>query len=140
MLSVVALALAVLPAFTLGATVAPYSQNDFDILQYALALENLENQFYSSALAKFTDSFWTDKSQYATFKLIAAHEAAHTKFLSDFLTAQNVTALVACTSYAFPLNDVATFVATAKVIESKNLVFNFIFSLVGIFPFYFEGN
>ncbi|KFZ01567.1 hypothetical protein V500_00698 [Pseudogymnoascus sp. VKM F-4518 (FW-2643)] len=67
---------------------------DADILNYALTLEHLEDNFYREGLANFTQ--------------LSSDEATHVKFLTS--------ALEECT-YCFSVTDVHMFVATALILE-----------------------
>jgi len=90
---------------------------DTEILNYALTLEHLENAFYSGALAKFSQSDFTDAGlpDYARgrFEQVAAHEAAHVAFLSKAL-GSNATQPCA---YNFPYSTPAEFVALSIALE-----------------------
>lgn len=93
---------------------------DAEILTYALTLENLENTFYAQALAKFTvEDFKAanfSEDMYNRIKTIGSDEAAHVKFISGALKAAGVKPVEACT-YDFGYKDVASFLATASVLE-----------------------
>jgi hypothetical protein len=82
---------------------------DAEILNYALTLEHLENNFYMQGLANFTEAdfkaagFGSDvRSRIAT---IGSDETEHVKFLS-----------AECT-YDFGVTSVQSFLATASVLE-----------------------
>lgn len=90
------------------------------ILNYALTLEHLENNFYKQGLANFTQAQFAsagfDAATYNRIKTIAADEASHVKFLTDALGAAGVKATAECT-YAFGVTSPQTFMATASVLE-----------------------
>jgi hypothetical protein len=62
---------------------------DTTVLQYALTLEHLENNFYKGALDKFDAAAFTEAGFPAwvrdRFTQIAAHEASHVAFLQTAL-------------------------------------------------------
>ncbi|EMD85770.1 hypothetical protein COCHEDRAFT_1117608 [Bipolaris maydis C5] len=93
---------------------------DGEILNYALTLEHLESTFYSDALAKYTAADFSSanftQETYERVKTIAADEAAHVSFLTAGLKAAGATPVEACT-YDFGYTDVASFLATASVLE-----------------------
>ncbi|KAF1840212.1 uncharacterized protein K460DRAFT_399207 [Cucurbitaria berberidis CBS 394.84] len=94
--------------------------SDGDILNYALTLEHLEDTFYRDALAKFSaDDFKSagfDADTYAKIQTIAEDEKTHVSFLTTALTAAGAKPVAACT-YDFGYKDVASFLATASVLE-----------------------
>jgi hypothetical protein len=95
-------------------TTAPTDQQ---ILNFALTLEHLESNFYSTFLARFdADDF--EAAGYepfvrGRFLQIASHEAKHVQYLENLLGAE---ATKACT-YSFPVENVKDFVALAQVLE-----------------------
>ncbi|OBT82759.1 hypothetical protein VE02_09923 [Pseudogymnoascus sp. 03VT05] len=93
---------------------------DADILQYALTLEHLEDNFYQQGLAKFTQAQFEaagfDATFYANIQKVSSDETEHVNFLTSGLTAAGAKPVAACT-YNFPLTDVKTFIATASVLE-----------------------
>ncbi|KAL1615100.1 hypothetical protein SLS56_011927 [Neofusicoccum ribis] len=93
---------------------------DADILQYALTLEHLEDNFYKQGLANYTEADFAaagyDSTFYNNIKTVASDEAAHVDFLTKGLTAAGASPVKACT-YAFGATDVKTFLATAAVLE-----------------------
>lgn len=97
------------------ADTANSTPDDVTILQYALTLEHLEDNFYHQGLAKYSASDFSsaglDRSKY---ELIASHEATHVAFLT---TAIGSKAVKACT-YKFPDTDAKSFAAVAAVLES----------------------
>jgi len=93
---------------------------DAEILNYALTLEHLENTFYSEALSKYSmEDFKAanfSEEAYNRIKTIGMDEAAHVDFLSGALKAAGASPVEACT-YDFGYKDVASFLATASVLE-----------------------
>ncbi|UOH81249.1 hypothetical protein LQV05_003917 [Cryptococcus neoformans] len=95
-----------------------YTPTDTDTLQYALTLEHLENNFYSTALKNMDTQAFADAG-FPTwvrnrFEQIAAHEASHVPVLSDALGAD---ATQPC-EYSFPYTDAKSFTALSQVIEN----------------------
>ncbi|KAK7409715.1 hypothetical protein QQX98_008096 [Neonectria punicea] len=95
--------------------------NDFDILQFALTLENLEETFYRTGFAQFPDSDFAalglSAETLADLKGIGATEAAHVGLLQSALAQGGIQPVQACT-YDFAFTDAAGMVATAAVLES----------------------
>jgi hypothetical protein len=115
---------------------------DGDILNYALTLEHLEDKFYREGLANFTEDQFAsagfDSTFYANLKEVSSDETTHVSFLTKALTgkyclptddqgpnvlltmqpapAAGVTPVDECV-YSFGVTDVATFVATASILE-----------------------
>ncbi|KAI9635072.1 ferritin-like domain-containing protein [Dioszegia hungarica] len=91
---------------------------DVQVLQYALTLEHLENNFYSTYLAQFSQEDFAKAGHpdwvRNRFQQIAEHEQQHVSLLSGALGAQ---AVKPCT-YKFPVTDVNSFVALASVVEN----------------------
>ncbi|KAF9533054.1 ferritin-like domain-containing protein [Crepidotus variabilis] len=91
--------------------------DDITILNYALTLEHLENNFYHDALAKFDQKAF-QKAGYPDYVReriveIAAHERSHVDFLAKALGSK---ATQPC-SYKFPYNDPESFLALSGIIE-----------------------
>jgi len=91
--------------------------SDIDVLQFALTLEHLENNFYSTYLAKY-DANAFKKAGFqpfvrARFEQIAAHEATHVKFLESVI---GPSATKPCT-YKFPVHDPKSFAALSATFE-----------------------
>ncbi|KAL1754899.1 ferritin-like domain-containing protein [Schizophyllum commune] len=97
---------------------APNSEiTDTVILNYALTLEHLENAFYHTALANFTQEDFMaagfPKWSRGRFVELAEHEQSHVDVLKSVLGAD---ATEPCT-YDFPVTDVASFVGLSQVLE-----------------------
>ncbi|KAF5017572.1 hypothetical protein F66182_10481 [Fusarium sp. NRRL 66182] len=94
--------------------------NDGVILNYALTLEHLEDNFYREGLSNFTEQDFADAGYDSTFynniKKVSSDETAHVDFLTKALKAAGVTPVDKCT-YSFGVTDVETFLATASVLE-----------------------
>ncbi|KAI4255276.1 MAG: hypothetical protein LQ352_002649 [Teloschistes flavicans] len=99
---------------------APSKITDADILNYALTLEHLEDNFYRTALAKFDEAAFTtatnDSSFYSNLKEISSDESTHVSFLTAALTKAGAKPVAECT-YDFKLPDVKTFLATSSILE-----------------------
>lgn len=67
------------PSIALGQK--PSKKNDVKILNYALTLEYLENEFYKEALAKTG----LTGDNLAVTKIVASHESTHVAFLKKQL-------------------------------------------------------
>ncbi|KAM0248519.1 hypothetical protein ACHAQJ_009456 [Trichoderma viride] len=93
---------------------------DADILNYALTLEHLEDTFYRQGLANFTQADFAKAGYDATFygnvQKISADESTHVSFLTSALKAAGASPVAAC-SYSFGVTDVASFLATASILE-----------------------
>ncbi|KAF2476724.1 uncharacterized protein BDR25DRAFT_210587 [Lindgomyces ingoldianus] len=93
---------------------------DVDILQYALALEHLEDKFYREGLANFTLQHFMEAGFNETFydnlKEVSYDETTHVSFLTSALKAANATPVAECT-YSFGVTSVASFIATASILE-----------------------
>jgi len=96
------------------------AMSDADILNYALTLEHLENKFYGEGIANFTEAQFAaagyDSTFYANLKEISFDEYTHVSFLTSALKAAGATPVAECT-YAFGVTSVASFIATAAVLE-----------------------
>ena len=94
--------------------------NAVDILNYALTLEHLEDTFYRTGLANFSADAFTaagfDSSVHANIVEVAKDEANHVQFLTGAISAVGAAPAQECT-YAFPVTDVASFLAVASVLE-----------------------
>jgi len=116
------LSLAALAALSSAAPVNKRTDgpSDGDILNYALTLEHLEDTFYREALSKYSVSDFTaagfSEDTYNKIKTISSDEATHVSFLTTALSGVGVTPVAAC-SYNFGYTDVASFLATASVLE-----------------------
>ena len=93
--------------------------NDVGILQVALALEHLENEFYKAGLQNFTESDFAALSDtpddfYTQLQKIQAHEQSHVDFLTEAL---GPAAVEAC-AYTFPVSNAEQFLRQAAIFES----------------------
>jgi len=90
---------------------------DVQILNYALTLEFLEENFYAGALGKFAASDFASAGFPSwvreRFEQIYSHEQAHVAFLK---TALGSSATAAC-NYSFPYTDPKSFAAMSMVLE-----------------------
>jgi len=99
------------------------SANDALVFNFANVLEQLENQFYAQALAKFSDSdfsaagFSTDIIPSQIFTAIQSEEASHQSFLQQALLDNGATPLNCSFNFDSVLTDVTTMAATARVVE-----------------------
>ncbi|GFP51849.1 protein rds1 [Trichoderma asperellum] len=93
---------------------------DSDILNYALTLEHLEDTFYHQGLANFTQADFAkagyDAIFYDNVQKLSIDESTHVSFLTSALKAAGATPVNAC-SYSFGVTDVASFLATASILE-----------------------
>lgn len=93
---------------------------DGDILNYALTLEHLEDNFYREALSKYSVADFTaagfSEDTYNKIKTVSSDETTHVSFLTTALKGAGVTPVEACT-YNFGYTDVKSFLATASVLE-----------------------
>jgi Ferritin-like domain len=105
--------------------------SDTVILNYALTLELLESQFYTEALANFSEADF-DAAGFVGVRdvvvEIGASEQTHASFLQSIflliiteliqgvLVGLGVAPVLACT-YSFPVTDVTDFMALAQVVE-----------------------
>lgn len=114
---------------------------DFDVVQYALFLEHLENAFYRDGLAAFTAAdfqtglrVFRDGSLEASgivyangtkvrdaVQRVAEHEAAHAEDLSGLLASLGATPVVECSAYNFDFSSVETFMRTAQLLENTGV-------------------
>ncbi|KAB2109949.1 hypothetical protein AG0111_0g1182 [Alternaria gaisen] len=94
--------------------------SDGEILNYALTLEHLENTFYAQALAKYSvEDFKAanfSEETYNRIMTISGDEKTHVEFLTGALSAAGAKPVEACT-YDFGYKDVASFLATASILE-----------------------
>ncbi|KAJ1329075.1 ferritin-like domain-containing protein [Microdochium nivale] len=95
--------------------------SDVDILQFALTLEWLENEFYRQGFMKFGDDAFRalglNEAQLADLKSIGKSEETHVVTLTSAIAAAGVKPVQPCT-YNFGFTDAAGMVATASVLES----------------------
>jgi len=98
--------------------------NDALVLKFAGVLNQLEQQFYADALAKFQASDFTGAGFTVSdipkqaFQKIQADEQDHIDFISGALTAANDTPVSGCTFDFTPvLTDVGTMSSFARIVE-----------------------
>lgn len=117
----VAAALAGPAAFGFRSAMAQDFSNPIDVLNYALTLEHLEATFYRTFNAEFGESDFTDagfgQNVYGRFVDIGDHEAAHVTALVDTISSLGGEP-VGEAMYDFGVTDVASYVATAQVLEN----------------------
>jgi len=106
-----------------AAAPAPISKRAIDdatILNYALTLEHLENNFYMTGLKNFTQEQFVAAGFadpfYENLKEISYDETTHVDFLTTALKAAGATPVAAC-EYAFPVTDPKSFVAVSQILE-----------------------
>lgn len=119
-------------AFAAAALAAPVVErqaakggpSDAVILNYALTLEHLEDQFYKAGLAMFSEedfaAYGLDNVFYTNLKTISSDEATHVSFLTGALTAAGATPVVANT-YDFGFSDIKGFLTVANVLEGVGI-------------------
>lgn len=94
------------------------SQNDLEVLAFALNLENLEVNFYTLGLSLFNDSDFTaagfPEGTRGRFEQILEHELVHVSLLQSVL---GPLAPQPC-NYSFPVNQVSDMVAISFALES----------------------
>ncbi|KAH6611398.1 twin-arginine translocation pathway signal [Trichoderma cornu-damae] len=95
--------------------------NDFDILQFALTLENLEESFYREGFAKFPPSDFAalglGQEQIQDLQNIGFTESQHVILLQSSLAQSGIQPVQRCT-YNFGFTDAAAMVQTAAVLEN----------------------
>jgi rubrerythrin len=92
-------------------------KNDGAILNFALTLEYLEAAFYKQAVA---NAAYGSSAALKTFaETVAAHEAAHVKFLKGALKSSAVKSPTF--DFGKAVTDQATFAATAEVLEDTGV-------------------
>jgi hypothetical protein len=120
---------------------------DFDVVQFALFLEHLENAFYREGLAAFTAAdfqtglrvfrgangtnagsletsgvlFVNGAKVYEAVQRVAEHEAAHAEDLSGLLASLDAEPVVECSAYNFDFSSVEAFMRTAQLLENTGV-------------------
>lgn len=111
------LALATLATATPTIIKRASTPTEVQILNFALTLEHIENNFYTTYLARFNDNDFTaagfDPSVRGRIMQIGDHESEHVRFLTSALGSN---AVKPCT-YEFPVNNVKDFVSLSQVLE-----------------------
>lgn len=130
MRALTALALATAPLAALAGPIRYTRRQDDNannilVLQFAAVLEQLESQFYTQALQKFSDEDFSNagfsslqvvKEQITT---IQSDEESHLDFLTKGLTALGSSVPSGCSfNFDSALTDVTTMAATARVVEN----------------------
>jgi hypothetical protein len=106
---------AVMGALPSLASAASIPSSDIAILNFALTLEYLEADFYAQAVAK--GSFSGDTNTFA--RTVAAHEAAHVKFLQGALGKRAIKKPLF--DFKDTVSDQTKFEATATVLEDTGV-------------------
>ena len=114
---------------------------DFDIVQYALFLEHLENAFYRDGLAAFTatdfqrgirslrggslemsGTLFVDGSKVRdAVARVGEHEASHAADLYATLASLGATPVEECDAYNFDFSSVESFMRTAQLLENTGV-------------------
>jgi len=99
--------------------------SDILVLKFADVLEQLEGQFYKTALDKFKDAdfvtagFPSSQMPIEQFQVIQADEASHSTVLQGVLKSLNEKPITSCKfKFDSALKDVATMAAVARIVES----------------------
>ena len=114
-------------------TTTPSASTDLDILNYALALENLEAAFYVNGLSRFGPSDLTNNQFTSVFgtkinnnipsyiTAIRDHELVHVTALKSTITSLGGTPVQPCT-YSFGVNNVNDFLIAAMALENTGVM------------------
>ena len=90
---------------TTGEDDTTIGKSDISILNYALTLEHLEDNFYRGGLANFTQAQFAtagfDETFYSNLKQVSTDESTHVTVLTAALTAAGGTPVAECI-YDFP--------------------------------------
>lgn len=109
------------------------SNNDVAILNYALTLENLEANFYTTGLSKYGVNDFanaafaqflgagTVNGAYTNLQRIRDHEVAHVQALQQTITSLGGTPVAACT-YNFPYTTPDEFLQVALTLEETGVM------------------
>jgi hypothetical protein len=123
------LALAAVPFAAYAAPVRSRAAIDVTVLKFADVLEQLETQFYSTALSKFTDAdftsagFTSSAAAIQQLTTIQSDEATHSTVLQAQLKTLGETPITSCKfKFDSALTDVATMAATARVVENLGVM------------------
>lgn len=126
--SFITLALTAAPVLVSAAPARYYGKradSDILVLKFADVLEQLENSFYTQALAKFQESDFTSAGYGSSlvpieqFKGIQIDEATHSTVLQTVLKTLGEEPITSCKfNFDSVLTDVATMAAVARVVEN----------------------
>jgi uncharacterized membrane protein YgcG len=121
--SILALATPLLVSARPLRTTRAASANTALVFNFANVLNQLENEFYTQALAKFTSAdfdsagFSTDIIPSQIFNAIQQDEAAHISTIQSTLSANGATPLNCSFDFSSVLTDVPTTTATSRLVE-----------------------
>jgi len=96
--------------------------NDIAILNFALVLEQLEENFYARFQTNYTTQDFVAANYtpetYTYFNLIFSHEQAHVRILTSVISQLGGTPVTACTYDFTSVTDVKSYIAVARVLEN----------------------
>ncbi|KAF9907582.1 hypothetical protein EC991_010794 [Linnemannia zychae] len=126
--SAVIVAVAALAAsFATGAPGAPKPRTTAQtlaVLNYALTLEHLQDEFYKQGLAKFNETQFTDAGFDAKvrsrFVAIGEHESEHVAILTSAIGSMKGKPVPIC-NYSFPMDNLTQFLAASQVLENMSV-------------------
>lgn len=97
--------------------------SDLDVLNFALSLEYLENDFYQQGLSNYTAQNFSDagfsKSSRHEIERIASHEKIHvTTLISVINSTYGESCIIQKCNYSFPVSTVGDFITLAGLLEA----------------------